>query len=67
VAIVLTLLPATAFAAGIVQQRGALQAAASEEDPRFLLQILHELFGSPAPFPRLSVGCCKPRHSIAAR
>jgi drug/metabolite transporter (DMT)-like permease len=43
VAIVLALLAATAFAAGtVLQQRGTLQTPASEEDARFLLQILRE-------------------------
>jgi drug/metabolite transporter (DMT)-like permease len=43
VAIVFALLAATAFAAGtVLQQRGALETPASEEDARFLLQILRE-------------------------
>jgi drug/metabolite transporter (DMT)-like permease len=40
---VLALLAACAFAAGtVLQQRGTLQAPASGEDARFLVQILHE-------------------------
>jgi drug/metabolite transporter (DMT)-like permease len=42
VAVALALLAACAFALGsVLQQKGALEAPASENDPRFLVQILH--------------------------
>jgi hypothetical protein len=38
----LAVLAAFLFAAGtVLQQRGTLTTAAAEDDPRFLLQILH--------------------------
>jgi hypothetical protein len=56
-ATILALLSACVFALGtVLQQRGTLQTAAAEDDPRFLAEIIRKTIWLLGGMPRLTAG-----------